>query len=95
VADAGYSGPDRGRITRIRRVRWRAGRATYDILVVNADHRCRGVRSAQLDGAAVDPDAIPIADDGATHTLVVELGEPGSRTDASLTAAAAASSVRR
>jgi cyclic beta-1,2-glucan synthetase len=76
-------------------VRWRAGRATYDILVVNADHRCRGVRSAQLDGAAVDPDAIPIADDGATHTLVVELGEPGSRTDASLTAAAAASSVRR
>ena len=76
-------------------VRWQAGRATYDILVVNTDHRCRGVRAAQLDGVAVDPNAIPIAVDGATHTVVVELGDPGSRTDASLTAAASASSANR
>ena len=76
-------------------VRWQAGSASYDILVVNADHRCRGVRSAQLDGVAVDSGLIPIADDGATHTLVVELGEPGSRSDASPTPAVAAASARR
>jgi cyclic beta-1,2-glucan synthetase len=76
-------------------VRWQAGSASYDILVVNPDHRCRGVRSAQLDGVAVDSGVIPIADDGETHTLVVELGEPGSRTDASPTPAVAAASARR
>jgi cyclic beta-1,2-glucan synthetase len=74
-------------------VQWRTGRSSYDILVVNPDHRCGGVRSVELDGIAVDADAIPIAEDGATHTVVVELGDPAARSDAS--AAAAASSARR
>jgi cyclic beta-1,2-glucan synthetase len=74
-------------------VQWRTAGASYDILVVNPDHRCGGVRSVELDGVAVDADAIPIADDGATHTVVVELGDPATRTDAS--AAGATSSARR
>ena len=58
---------------------WKVGRTSYCITVVNPDHRCRGVRSADLDGAATDPDAIPLLDDGGTHTVVVELGEPAAR----------------
>jgi cyclic beta-1,2-glucan synthetase len=57
-------------------IRWRVGTAIYDIAVLNPDHRCRGVRSAEVDGAAVDPDAIPLLDDGRTHHVVVVLGDP-------------------
>jgi len=52
---------------------------TYRISVVNPDHRCGGVRSAELDGAAVDPDAIPLLVDGQTHEVLVELGDPERR----------------
>ena len=58
---------------------WVVGRTSYHISVVNPDHRCRGVRSAELDGAAIDPDAISVLDDGRTHNVVVELGEPAAR----------------
>ena len=34
---------------------WRFGRTLYRIDVTNPEHRCRGVRSAMLDGIAVDP----------------------------------------
>jgi cyclic beta-1,2-glucan synthetase len=58
---------------------WRVGGATYHITVHNPDHRSSGVQSAELDGVAVDPDAIPIADDGEAHTVVVVLGDPAAR----------------
>jgi cyclic beta-1,2-glucan synthetase len=56
------------------KIAWRLGRTSYDITVRNPEGRCRGVREAELDGRAVDSRAIPIADDGATHRVVVTLG---------------------
>jgi cyclic beta-1,2-glucan synthetase len=58
---------------------WIVGRTSYHISVVNPDARCRGVRSVELDGAAIDPDAIPVLDDGQSHNVVVELGDPAAR----------------
>jgi cyclic beta-1,2-glucan synthetase len=60
-------------------IRWTVGRSSYHISVLNPEHRCCGVRSAELDGAAIQPDAIPLLDDGETHDLVVQLGAPGAR----------------
>jgi cyclic beta-1,2-glucan synthetase len=57
-------------------IEWRTGRALYHITVTNPEHRCRGVRSATLDGAPVDPGAIPCPDDGLTHEVAVVLGAP-------------------
>jgi cyclic beta-1,2-glucan synthetase len=54
---------------------WTYGGTRYRITVRNREHRCRGVRSATLDGAAVNPRAIPLADDGKTHDVVIELGD--------------------
>jgi cyclic beta-1,2-glucan synthetase len=56
---------------------WKVGGTMYRISVVNPGHRCRGVRSAELDGVVVDPEAIPLLKDGKTHHVVVELGDPG------------------
>jgi cyclic beta-1,2-glucan synthetase len=56
---------------------WRTGRTRYRIRVTNPEHRHRGVRSVTLDGAAVDPAAIPLCDDGATHDVAVVLGTKG------------------
>ena len=56
------------------RMEWRHGATVYRILVANPQHRCRGVDTASLDGVAVDPLAIPLRDDGATHEVVVVLG---------------------
>jgi cyclic beta-1,2-glucan synthetase len=53
---------------------WRAGRTLYRIRVTNPEHRHRGVRSVTLDGARVDPAAIPLRDDGETHEVIVVLG---------------------
>ena len=55
---------------------WKVGRTAYRISVVNPGHRARGVRSAEIDGVAIDPDAIPLLDDGKTHHVAVELGDP-------------------
>jgi hypothetical protein len=35
---------------------------------------CRGVAEATLDGAAVDPSAIPLVDDAGTHQVRVVVG---------------------
>ncbi len=59
-------------------ITWRVGRTTYDIVVTNPEHRCRGVSAAQLDGVVVDHKAIPLVDDGGTHLVRVELGGLGS-----------------
>src|ERR1044071_1001884 len=59
-------------------IHWTVGRTRYDVLVLNPDHHCTGVRSALLDGAPVDHKAIPLLLDGATHDVVVELGAPAA-----------------
>ena len=56
-------------------VAWRFGETLYAIDVVNPDRRSRGVAEAVLDGASVDPSAIPLSDDGGRHELRVVLGE--------------------
>jgi cyclic beta-1,2-glucan synthetase len=55
-------------------MQWIIAGTTYAISVTNPDHRCRGVRSAVLDGVEVDPLAIPILDDRQPHQLIVVLG---------------------
>jgi cyclic beta-1,2-glucan synthetase len=48
----------------------------YRFSVSNPEHRCRGVASAELDGAPVDAGAIPLADDGGVHEVTIVLGAP-------------------
>jgi cyclic beta-1,2-glucan synthetase len=55
-------------------VAWRVGATRYSIEVANPEGRCRGVASAELDGKPVEPGAIPLLDDGATHVVKVVLG---------------------
>lgn len=55
-------------------VQWRIGQTRYAITVSNPERQCRGVRSATLDGAPVDPAAIPVVDDGGSHDVRVVLG---------------------
>ena len=47
----------------------------YEIAVSNPERRCRGIAEAELDGAPVDPRAIPLADDGGTHQVRLVLGD--------------------
>jgi cyclic beta-1,2-glucan synthetase len=55
---------------------WRFGRTRYRLTVANPRHLSGGVESATLDGAVIDPDAIPLADDGGTHEVSVVIGTP-------------------
>ena len=55
---------------------WTIGRTRYRFTVSNPDHLSQGVGSAELDGAAVDPAAIPLEDDGGTHDVTIVLGTP-------------------
>ena len=55
---------------------WRFGTTRYTIHVENPLRRCRGVASAELDGAPCDPMAIPLIDDGREHEVRVVLGTP-------------------
>ena len=57
-------------------ITWRVGRTLYEISVTNPERRCRGVASAHLDGVPVDPRAVPLVDDGATHAVRLVLGAP-------------------
>jgi cyclic beta-1,2-glucan synthetase len=54
---------------------WKHGRTLYRITVMNPDHRCCGVGSAEVDGAAADARVIPLVDDGRTHDVLVILGD--------------------
>jgi cyclic beta-1,2-glucan synthetase len=54
---------------------WRFGRSRYEIVVENPEHRCRGIAEVECDGAPVDPRAIPLVDDGATHQVRVVIGK--------------------
>ncbi len=58
-------------------IRWRVDGAVYEIAVSNPDRVCRGVAGAWLDGAAVDPRAIPLVADGRSHAVRVVLGVTG------------------
>jgi cyclic beta-1,2-glucan synthetase len=64
-------------------IRWKVGTTTYHITVANPEHRCRGVRSAELDGVSADPAAIPVLNDGQTHQLNIVLGSAAPRAVAS------------
>jgi cyclic beta-1,2-glucan synthetase len=67
-------------------ITWRYGRTSYEIVVENPEHRCRGVAEATLDGVAVDPVTIPLVDDGGVHEVRVVLGVPtGDPADAART----------
>ena len=55
---------------------WPEYRIRYEITVANPNRRCRGVASADLDGAPVSAAAIPLVDDGRTHQVRVVLGDP-------------------
>jgi cyclic beta-1,2-glucan synthetase len=59
-------------------VDWRCEGTFYRIAVTNPEGRCRGVRSATLDGVPVDARAIPLRDDGGRHEVSVVLGAPVS-----------------
>jgi cyclic beta-1,2-glucan synthetase len=61
-------------------VRWRHGRSLYEITVENPGRRNRGVAEAMLDGVRVEPQAVPLVDDGAVHRLRVVMGEARPRT---------------
>jgi cyclic beta-1,2-glucan synthetase len=57
------------------RIAWRFLDSRYEITVSNPLRRCRGVATATLDGAPVDPGAIPLLDDGGTHDVQIVLGD--------------------
>jgi cyclic beta-1,2-glucan synthetase len=54
---------------------WRVGSSQYRIQVDNPEHRSAGVASVSLDGEETDLDAVPLIDDGQSHTVVVTMGE--------------------
>jgi len=53
---------------------WMVGRTRYRFTVSNPEHRSQGIGSAELDGVAVDAQAIPLEDDGAEHDVTIVLG---------------------
>jgi cyclic beta-1,2-glucan synthetase len=52
----------------------RHGRSRYEITVENPFGRGRGLSEVELDGKAVDAQAIPLVDDGATHVVRAVIG---------------------
>src|SRR6185503_19329749 len=54
----------------------RFGAAQYGSEVANPEHRCTGVAEVELDGRTVDPLAIPLIDDGRTHSVRAVIGDP-------------------
>ena len=61
------------------RITWRFLDSRYEITVSNPMRRCRGVATATLDGAPVDPGAIPLVNDGRTHEVQIVLGDHAPR----------------
>ena len=60
-------------------ISWRFGKTRYEISVTNPARRCRGIEVAELDGAAVDPRAIALVDDGGRHEVRLVLGDASQR----------------
>jgi cyclic beta-1,2-glucan synthetase len=55
-------------------VEWSVDATSYRVIVTNPHHQCFGVESATLDGADVDPRAIPLRNDGGHHEVAIVLG---------------------
>jgi len=53
---------------------WTIGRTRYRFTVSNPEHHSQGIRSAELDGVAIDARAISIEDDGGRHEVTIVLG---------------------
>jgi len=64
---------------------WTIGRTRYRFTVSNPEHGSERIQSAELDGVAVDPRAIPLEDDGGQHDVAIVLGG-AHREDLSVTA---------
>lgn len=58
---------------------WQFLDTRYEITVSNPTRRCRGVGKATVDGAPVNPAAIPLVDDGRIHDVQIMLGEVTAR----------------
>jgi len=50
--------------------------AVYHIVVENPDHICKGVKSVQVDGQAIEGNVVPVFADGKTHQVRVVMGGP-------------------
>jgi len=64
---------------------WQYLETRYEITVSNPTRRWRGVGMAELDGAPVDPAAIPLVNDGGLHVVRIVLGEAADRAAAART----------
>jgi cyclic beta-1,2-glucan synthetase len=58
-------------------IEWTLGATRYRFTVTNPEHHSQGVASADLDGVAVDPRAIPLREDGGIHEVSIVLGAVG------------------
>jgi cyclic beta-1,2-glucan synthetase len=58
------------------RITWQFLDSRYEIMVSNPTRQCcRGIATATLDGARVDPAAIPLVNDGRTHDVQIVMGD--------------------
>jgi cyclic beta-1,2-glucan synthetase len=55
-------------------LQWKFGTSRFDIAVENPGHCCRGVSQVEVDGMMVDPEMIPLVDDGKVHRVTVVMG---------------------
>jgi cyclic beta-1,2-glucan synthetase len=65
---------------------WQFRSTRYEISVANPQRRCQGIVRAELDGLAVNREAIPLVDDGRVHDVRIVLGDapdPGKRASSS------------
>jgi cyclic beta-1,2-glucan synthetase len=58
------------------RLDWRVGDTRYHFVVSNPEHRAKGIASAHFDGTSVDPNAIPLVNDGRAHEVILVMGAP-------------------
>jgi cyclic beta-1,2-glucan synthetase len=60
---------------------WRFGGSKYTIALENPEPLFSRIAIAELDGTAVDPEAIPLVDDAAQHRLHIVLGAPAAKAE--------------
>jgi cyclic beta-1,2-glucan synthetase len=58
---------------------WTIGGTRYHFVISNPHHSSRGSVTAELDGAAVDPSAIPLLEDGGRHDVRVVIGNSAAK----------------
>ena len=58
-------------------VSYRHGASTYDVTIRNPDGVSSGVATVTLDGQPLESGVVPLADDGATHAVLVTMGATG------------------